>query len=541
MISRQSLCDFGGTVASFLTACARATAAAAVSLLSGTACAAAPADVVLTDGKPRSAGAGVATAVAIRDGKIVYVGDDAGACARAGAETLVFDLGGKTIAPGFRDSHMHPMSGGMRFLRCNLRDATTPAAVRETVRACAAKDRAESWLVGYGLQIDSLPHGILTAEELDALSPEAPAFLSTDDGDEAWVNSAARAAAGLPIGEGVVAGESAAQARAAIPRPTQETYRRALSATLKEATRFGITSIFDASVTPEMLDAYVAAAKARELTARIRAAQLFICDDGPEQIGAAMHRARAIHDPFLRADGMKIFLDGEFAEHTAAGLEDYADAPGRRGEICMPQRDLDIAVREMQRRGLQAHFHAMGDGAVRAALNALAAAAAPSKLRKLRHQITHVGLVAPEDIERFRALGVVAGYQPFLPQADELAASPARTRLGAKRAAGLYPFGALARAGADIEMGSDWPAPLMNPAENIEAALARPSADDRLDRELLLAAYSGGRVETGADADLIVVDGDITNGGRVLLTLVAGREVWRDAALRDTPASCRLK
>lgn len=536
---------------SFLTSLTLAAIIAALHAATGPARASASADLILTDGVLHAAREPTATALAIRDGKIVYVGDNAGACALAGPNARFVDLAGRLVSPGFRDRHMHPMSGGLRFLRCDLRLAASPSAVRDAVRACAAG--GESWLVGYGLKMETLPAGFLTAAELDALSPDRPAMLATDDGRSAWVNSAAIGAAVLSGPGGVVAGEALARVRAAVPTPSQGNYRRALSMTLKAAARFGITSIVDASVSPAMLEAYVAAAKAGELTARITAAQRYDCGEGHGQIKAAARRARKIDDPFLRADAMKVFLDGEFDERSAALIDAYDDAPGVRGDLCAPPPEIDRAVRDMQRRGLQAHFHAMGDRAVKAALDALAAAAPAAELREQRHNIAHAGLVAPEDLPRFKALGVVASLQPFLLPADELEVEALTKTLGPERASRLYPFAALAHAEAEIAMGSDWPSPSMSPFANIGAALARSERGAGLSPSRLFSAYtrdarSGpGAIEENAVADIIVIDRDIRSGeasaladARVLLTLVGGREVWRDPALADA-AACNEK
>jgi hypothetical protein len=512
-----------------------------------------PADLVLRNGVLFTASGARGTAIAVTNGVIVFVGDDAGVAAHIGPSTKLIDLAGAMAAPGFHDAHMHPMSGGLRFLRCDLRSAATSESVRQTVRDCRER-REESWLVGYGLRFADLSESFLTRVELDALSPDRPAFLASEHGGTAWVNEAAISAAGLDPSAtpSVVSGDAAARIRAAVPAPSERLYRRALSRSLKEAARFGITSIVDANVSPAMLDAYVAAAEAGELAMRLVAAQRFDCASGDGEIRAAAARARKIDHAYLRADSMKVFLDGEFEDRTAALKEGYADAPANRGALCASAERLGSAVRRMQREALQIHIHAMGDGAVAAALDALESAPVQGRA-PLRHQIAHLGLVATEDAPRFSALGVGANLQPLLAPADPEEAARLEERLGRLRASRLYPFAALARAGADAAAGSDWPSPSMNPLVAIEAMFRRSDRFAEVGLARALRAYTiggarsmrserlTGSLEVGKAADIVVFDQNLfalapeeLSKARVVLTLVAGRATWCDPTI-DCP------
>jgi hypothetical protein len=499
-----------------------------------------------------------ARTVVVASGRIVYVGDDAGAQSHVPPGARVLALHGAMVLPGFHDAHAHPLSGGLRLGRCRL-DQPTADAVYAAVRACAAATPGTDWLLGAGWSRALFDGGAPTRATLDALLPGRPAFLTTDDGATAWLNSKALAIAGIDAPSGIVDGETAQAIRRHIPAPSPAEYREALHRATALAQRVGITSVFDAAANAAMLDAYRAADRAGELGVRVVAAQRVDPALGVAQVDAMIARRAALRGRRLRADAAKLFLDGEFASHDAALLAPYADAPDARGTLRLDPAALDGIVRRLDAAGFQLHLHAMGDGAVHAGLDALARAARANGPRDRRHQIAHLGLVDASDLGRFKALGVTANVQPQWAQADDPALAGITQALGARRSARLYPIGSLRAAGARLVIGSDWPSTALNPLESIQVALTRqPLTGDkptfgvqqRIDLQAVLAALTRdaawvageaattGSIEVGKAADLVVLERNLfevevarLHQVRVLLTLLDGEAVWRDPDL----------
>lgn len=512
-----------------------------------------------------------ASALAIRSGRLAYVGDAAGVAAHIGARTRVADLDGRAVIPGLHDSHMHPMSAGLWLLRCQLGEARTLVALKVAVRACAAARSGNGWLLGRGWRERLWGDARPTRAALDALVPDRPACLLTVEGDVAWVNSAALAAAGIdaasadpPDGSieraagsgapsGVLRGTAVALVMRHAPRPTEADLREALRRASAMANAHGITAVIDASVGPEMLAAYRAADSAGELTVRVVASQWINSAQGLAQVDALVARAAQSRGRRLRADAAKIFLDGEIDGRTAALLEPYADGIGDRGQLKLEPPALDALVLALDAAGIQLHVHAMGDRATRVALDAFERAAAANGPRERRHQLAHLELVDPADFARMAQLGVAANVQPAWAWHDRSVAE-VEPLLGAQRARWLYPLGSLVASGALLVAGSDWPSTPMNPFPAMRIAITRRPPDggpawlpeQRVGVHALMLAYtlggariagaerSTGSLVPGKSADLVVLDRDPYAVSasrlaktRVLLTLLEGQVVYR--------------
>lgn len=512
-----------------------------------------------------------ASALIIRDGRITYVGDDSGTHA-VEPDARVIDLQGRLVLPGFHDAHVHPMSGAMRLLLCDLSHSKSVHQLAAAIRAEAAAKPVKPWVFCNGAP--QAIAGKLTLAKLDELVPDRPAFIRTGPGFTAWVNSKALSAVGIdPNGTtpevpglqrnpktgkptGTLTGEATSLVRNKVPPPSQAEYREALRRATAIANRFGITSIFDAAATPDMLDAYHAADVAGELTVRVVAAQWIDPRLGEKQVADFIVRRQHTRGRRFRADAAKIFLDGEIGMHTAAMLAPYADAPDSRGALYVQAVVLDAIVRRLDAAGFLIHMHAMGDAAVRAGLNAIEAAARANGARDRRHQIAHNGVVAPDDIPRFGKLGITANFTPFWFQPDDPAFAPTQAALGSQRSKWMYPMHAVAAAGGRLTIGSDWPQPTMNPVEEIQYAMTRQPLDgskppqqpeERISLAAALAAYTkdaawavredaiDGSIEVGKAADLIVLNRNLfkidvmaIHKTHVLLTLLNGEPVYRD-------------
>jgi predicted amidohydrolase YtcJ len=358
---------------------------------------------------------------------------------------------------------------------------------------------------------------------------------------------------------GILENEAVGFVKRHAPQPTGAEYREALRRTTAIANRFGITSLVDANATEAVLDAYRAADRSGELTVRVVAAQRIDPRRGEEQIKELLARRDRVRGPRFRADAAKIFLDGEIDQHTAAMLEPFAGAPGVRGDLLVPPEALDALVRRLDRDGFLIHMHAMGDRAVRAGLDAIERALRANGTRDRRHQLAHLGVIAPEDVPRFGRLGVTADFQPFWAQANDPASASTEAALGPVRSRWMYAMASIAAAGGRIVASSDWPAPSMNPLDAIQVAVTRQPLDgskpagqpeQRIGLPAILAAYTldaawaaredaiDGSIEAGKAADLVVLDRNLfevdvmrLHEVRVLLTLLDGEPVYRDPGL----------
>jgi hypothetical protein len=533
-----------------------------------------PADLVFLDGRIHTLDDArrVAPALAIEGGQIVYVGDDRGAQDFVGPSTRVIDLDGKMVLPGFHDSHVHPVSGGVELAQCDLNGLSTREGLFAAVSECAARTPDEEWLLGGGWDLPLFPNANPHRSDLDRLSPDQPALLSSADGHSAWANSRALDIAGInastpdppngrierdPSGEpsGTLRESAAGLVAKHLPPIGLEDYADGLRRALAMANGFGITSLIEASARENALEAYAALARSSELTVRARIS-LTVDDERDEtQVDDLVRTRDRYQAKGLRADAAKIFADGVIESGTAALLSPYVEL-GHRGELNFQPEVLDRIATRLDREGFQIHVHAIGDRAIRASLDAIEKARAANGPRDLRHHIAHIELFDPADIPRFESLGVVANFQPLWAFADTYITDLTEPQLGPERSRWLYPIGSLAKSGAILAAGSDWSVSSMNPLDAIQVALTRRDLnafegpawipEEKVDLDTMLAAYtrggaylqhmesSTGTLEVGKLADVIVLERDLFDVEperihlvKVLLTLFGGREVYR--------------
>jgi predicted amidohydrolase YtcJ len=543
------------------------------------------ADLVLTGGPVYTVdpARSWATAVAVKDGRIAAVGHRRDVEPLTGPATEVVDLAGRLLLPGFQDAHVHPVLGGTTLRQCDLHGLRTAEQFTAAVAAYAAAHPEAAWIRGGGWSMDAFPGGMPTRHLLDAVVPDRPVALPNRDGHGMWVNSKAlevcgitrdtpdpfdgrieRDADGEPTGclqEGAMA-----LVNAHAPAPTAAELADGLLAGQAHLHSFGITAWQDAWVGAALADGdifapYLNAAASGALTARVAGALWWDRESGLDQLDlftARRAEAEAVGGRF-RARTVKIMLDGVAENHTAALLDPYLDGCGcatdNTGLTFIDPEKLTEYVTALDAAGFQCHFHALGDRAVRSALDAVEAARAANGPGE-RHHLAHLQVVHPSDIRRFRELGATANIQPLWaahePAMDELTLP----FLGQERAAWQYPFGSLARAGATIAAGSDWSVSSPDPLLGIHTAVNRVTAeapmdvregspvffpDERLDLGSAIAAYTAGSayvnhlddvtgsVQVGKYADLVVLDRNPFDGPalaiadtRVLRTYVDG-------------------
>lgn len=526
-------------------------------------------------------------AVAIGDGVIVEVGDSDELLARH-REATVVDARGASILPGFHDTHAHPPFAGSALLGIDLTVAHDAAEYAAIIRAYAAAHPEQEVLAGAGWYGDAYDGGFPTRQVLDGIVADRPVVLNSHDGHGVWANSAALDAAGIddsvqdPAGgrfardaagrvSGVALDTASARLVELVPEPGPGFLERAILAAQDHLHSVGITAWHDAAVGrselgPDTFHAYLELARQGLLTATVVLCQWWDRERGLEQVdGFEERRDIAATTTRLRADTVKIMLDGMVENRTAAMLEPYALPPTERGDsFVAPDRLIDIVAR-LDTAGFQVHVHAVGDRAVREALDAFEHARSVNGATDGRHQITHLDLVDPADLPRFAILDVTANVQLLWARNDTEIIERKLPLLGDRRAENHFPFGSLHRSGARIAAGSDWPVSDPNPLWAIHTGTTRlaPSGDVHatgdaftvpllpdealpfavaLDAFTTTAAWVGhldqvtGRIAPGLAADLVILDRDVSAGDDVaaavvLETLVGGVTVFRRVAL----------
>jgi predicted amidohydrolase YtcJ len=536
-----------------------------------------PADVLLTGGAVYTVDAEstVAEALAVKGGRIVAVGSAAGLAGLAGPKTRVVELEGRTVLPGFQDAHLHPPDGGVGKLRCDLHGSHSRQECLQAIAAYASAHRDREWIVGEGWSMDSFAGGTPTRADLDSVS-DRPAFLVNRDGHGAWVNTRALDLAGVgaatpdpadgrierePSGapQGTLHEGAMRLVERLVPETTPEEWEQGNLLAQEELHGLGITAWQDATVRPETLAPYRSLAERGALTMRTEGNLLWDRTRGQEQLDELVALREQGSVGRLRIRGAKIFQDGVAENFTAALLDPYLDAEGRRTDnrgIGMHDPDeLASIVTLLDGAGFQVHIHAIGDRAVRESLDAFEAARRANGGRDARHHLAHIQFVHPDDVPRFAELGVVPNAQPYWACREGYVTELTEPFVGPERSGWMYPFGSLHRAGARLALGSDWTVSTPNPLVILEVAVNRIAPHDRgaepllpheaLDLDTAVAAYTRGSayvnfleeetgsLEPGKLADLVVLDRDLFDRGagpigdaRVLLTLVEGETVF---------------
>jgi predicted amidohydrolase YtcJ len=519
----------------------------------------------------------IGRAVVVEGDRILAVVDEAALDVPGASEV---DLAGGLLLPGFVDAHVHPVQGGLERVRCDLSEGRTREDYLQTVREYAADHPDLPWILGGGWAMAAFPGGTPTAADLDAVVPDRPVFLPNRDHHGAWVNTRALEIAG--IGEDTPDPPHGRFERDADGRPTGTLHEGAMEVVsrhspptsdeenyrgLLEGQRYlhslGVTAWQDAILgeyagADDASPMYLRAATNGDLTGTVVGALWWDRERGEEQVPELVERRRRFTHGRLRAGSVKIMQDGVAENGTAAMSEPYLDRCGHagdnRGHSFLTADVLRSAVHRLDAEGFQVHVHCIGDRAVRETLDAMEGL---DRDRDLRHHIAHLQLVRPEDVSRFAALGVAANMQALWACLDDQMIDLTLPFLGPERGRWQYPFGDLARAGAPLACGSDWPVSTPDPLAAIHVAVNRwaygeegPEGSEpflpeqALTAEVAFAAYTAGSsrlnhrddagvLREGAVADLAVLDRDPFAGpseeigaARVVSTWVDGRPVF---------------
>ncbi len=505
----------------------------------------------------------VASAIAIRSGRILAVGDDVSR--HIGPTTRRIEAHGAVIIPGLIDSHVHMGGLGDQLEVIDLRSVPSVAAVAELVRREAARRPAGEWIRGRAWDQTNWGGQFPTAQDLAGAAPNHPVYLTRVDGHAGWVNPKALEIAGIaaatpdPPGGKIIRDASGAPTGVLIdraqglvsrkmPPASQAVTARRLASAARECARLGLTTVHDAGLGAQALAAYRELIRRNELPVRVYA---MIGGEG-KLWRDFLARGPEIGER-LTIRSIKMMADGALGSRGAALLAPYSDDPGNTGLVMLQREDLERVCRDAVKHGFQVNTHAIGDRANRLTLEAYGAVLGGRNDRRFR--IEHAQVIAPPDFDLFAKYSVIAAMQATHATSDM---RWAEARLGPERVQGAYAWRRLLSLGVAVPNGSDFPVEEPNPLYGFYAAITRqdragnPSAgwfpDQRMTREEALKSWtavgayaafeegSKGTLEPGKLADLVMLSADIMRipapeilKTRVTMTILGGEVVYSAA------------
>ena len=485
----------------------------------------------------------VSDALAIDGDRVIAHGDAARNLA-TDAHTLI-DLEGGALSPALGDGHAHPMLGALEGEGPAVREASDLDGILRAVETWKEANPGAEWIVGASYDATFAPGGEFDARWLDEVTGDTPTIVRAWDYHTAWVNSAALAAGditaetpdpalgryvrrddGTPLGtlQEAAANEFLANI---VPPFSLETRVKALESATRMYAEQGTTWVQDAWVDEVDLEPYRVAAKAGRLHTRVNLALRADPAHWSEQVAeftAVREEIRALNHPRLSAETIKFFVDGVVENHTAALIDPYTDRPQDHGIPNWTAQELVAATAAFDAAGFQLHLHAIGDRAIRLALDALEAVHASEPERERHHVIAHVAVLHPDDVARFAQLDVIANFEPYWAQCDAAMRNLTIPHIGHDREDWQYLIGSLGESGATVSFGSDWPVTTADWRPALATAIARRDVSDPSDTAWLphervspgfaLAAYTQsiarqalasdrGTLDVGQVADLV--------------------------------------
>ncbi len=507
--------------------------------------------------------------IAIKDNKIVAIGTEEEIKHCAGEHTKIYQFKDQLIMPGFHDFHLHIMQGAVALNSVNLFAARSEDEALEMIGEFAESKPENQWVIGFTWDAgywdtQQLP----TRHSLDHILPDRPALMFHAEGHYAWVNTKALEIANITRHSenpfyGIIGKDENGE-------PNGILYEKAMDAVIRHAFNFsnsqkneifsnflahaaslGVTAVNDLHglKTIESLDVFKEFEDNGKLTTRIH---LWPALNG--DLGHSKQLRETYQSDKLRVSGLKQFIDGVITARTAYLLEPYADQPETRGETSFPPETIKKWVVAADKEGFSIRFHAIGDGAIRLALDAYEEAQKTNGKRDSRHSVEHIEVIHPDDIHRFSELGVTVSMQP-----DHLAMSERGVyteQIGAEREKYVFSINTLQKTGAKLAFGTDFPIDILNPLLQIYRAVTRIDSSGKTVwhphecitlAEALKAYTSGpaygtfreqelGTLEAGKLADIIVLERNLFEvlveeipDIKVLLTIVDGQVVYEYA------------
>ena len=534
-----------------------------------------PADLIVTNARIYTVDEThpLADAMAVRGGKVQFVGSTGAAMALKGPSTRVLDLNGRTVIPGMVDAHGHVDNLGLALRTVDLTGTNSYDEVIARVAARAKNTPPGQWIIGRGWdQNDWGDTRFPTQEKLSAAVPNNPVYLTRVDGHAGLANAAALKAAGVtaatkdPEGghiertsDGAPAGVFVDNAQGligrVIPRPTRDQVKAEVQAAIAEAQKWGLTGVHDAGASAQVLDIYEELGKSGALNFRMYA---MISDDSAT-IARWFARGPLVggYDNTLWIRSVKLYMDGALGSRGAALLDPYADNANTNGLLVSKPEHIEAVAERALKAGFQVNTHAIGDRANRLVLDAYEQALETVPVADHRFRIEHAQIINSEDIPRFASLGVIPSMQASHQTSDMYWAA---NRLGSTRVLGAYAWRSLLDNGSIIPNGSDFPVEQVNPLISFHAAFSRQDAhnwppngwypEQKMTREealrsiTLWPAYAAfqesimGSLTPGKLADFVVLDQDIMRVApeqvlhtQVLATYVGGKPVYERKAV----------
>lgn len=512
-----------------------------------------------------------AQAVAVKGDKIIAAGRDDDIEQYIGSGTSVVDAKGRLLLPGFTDCHVHLAPGAAGLDQVSLNTATSLDEAQWRIKDYADSHSDKEWIIGRGFGYTYFPNQKLPRkEDIDAVVSDRPAYFESYDGHSVWANSKALELAGITkdsvytgYGEiikdpetGEPTGfftEKSQDLIISLPKTTYEDRLGALRMGMKHASSLGVTSVhvcIGFGVAPEDLDLYQALLDSEGLTVRIHMSRLIPPSmDVRDYIENTKAVGEKYNNKYIRANFTKMFMDGVMEVHTAAMLGPYSDTP-QAGSTDWPQRDFNDTVAKLDKEGLQIICHSIGDKAIRSTLDGYEYAQKVNGKKDSRHAVTHIECIHPQDIPRFRELGVICNMQPQHASAEEVGRGGWVTAVGPERVKYAWPWSSLDEAGGKLAFGSDWPVVTLNPVTGIYTAVTRRSPalpEQHLSLEKTVEAYTingayssfeeniKGSVKEGKLADMVILSRNLFSipreeikDAKVLMTIFDGRVVYKD-------------
>jgi len=506
-----------------------------------------------------------AEAVAVKGNRIVYVGTNTGVESFKGAATRVIDGQGRTLTPGFIDTHVHLLWGSIWMGNAQLQEVRTKEDLKNILLEFASENKTDQWVVGRGIRYNI----VSTRQELDEIIADRPVYIGAFDGHTAWANTKALEMAGIlnndiDLVNGIVVrderGLAAGELREGdamnavfdlVPVPDSNRKRELLKLGIREFNKTGITSVHNMNGDMEEMLVYAALEDSGEMNMRVYVPYHVKPETKEEDLKEAAEMAKIQMD-YVRGGAAKFFMDGVWESYTAFNIDPYADEPDTKVEPIFTLEHFTRMATLCDKAGMQVAVHCCGDAAVRQALDGYEEIQKTNGKRDSRHRVEHIEVCQPEDMPRFKELGVVASMQtshaPFSLEDDVVWTK----RTGPQRWHISFPWRDLKNAGAHLSLGSDWTVAPFDPMVNIYVALNRKKLaptdpNQNLTLEECIIGYTRdaayvefkenekGQIKEGYLADLVLFSHDLFEvkpeeimSAKAVMTMIDGRIVFEE-------------
>ncbi len=539
------------------------------------------ADKIIINGRVHTMAAGstasapCAQAIAIKDEKIIAVGDDQQITQYAHTSTQIIDAKGHLVLPGLQDTHIHfQLSSADIYHSAVLYEAETLAQALAIIKEFSEKNPLKKWIRGVGFDPVLFTEKELTKEALDGVTAGRPALILASDYHNGWANSLAFELAGVKVEsrepengrfarlndgspKGFIYEDAIWYMNRVAPSYTDDELLEAMSHYCHEFNKQGITGVLDAMAPRSYLKNYSTLHKRGDLSLRVRCtSKIFSHQALQPQLDELISMREEYNSDMVSLHSAKFFLDGVMENGTAYFINPRSDN-GENSELMFSPSKISEYFSAFDKEKFQLHVHTIGDGAVRAALDGIEAAQLNNGSWDSRHQLAHLQVVDPTDIPRFKQLGVLANFQTLWTQPDKENDILINTMLGKKRSQWLYPIGELIKQDATCMLSSDWGVSTYEPFSIIQSGITRQTLDANVNSEVntaqhrisvfdaikgytINAAHAAwrddvtGSIEVGKYADVVILNQDVFNISvydihktQALLTLLGGKQVYR--------------